>query len=234
MIRLLGKGILLMPVIYVVFGNVRSIQLVLSFLLWCKHMAGHLMRNHLQCKWQWQGISRPLKADSISDPNNSLPLSPSNLLTMKWKIILQPPRYFSKADLYSCRRWRQVQHIVNEFWCCWMKEFLQSLQERKKWRNTKRNLKVGDIVILQEANTIRDDWHMCRVMETYCDEKEFVWSVKLEIWSVDQAGRKNIVNRPVSKVVLLLESEEVDENVLESLPMEPQIKCNAISRYHKS
>ena len=27
--------------------------------------------------------SRPLKADSISDPNSSLPLSPSNLLTMK-------------------------------------------------------------------------------------------------------------------------------------------------------
>ena len=28
------------------------------------------------------------------------------------------------------------------------------------------------------------------------------------------------MNRPVSKVVLLLESEEVDENVLESLPRE--------------
>ena len=123
---------------------------------------------------------------------------------------------------------------VNEFWCCWMKEFLQSLQDRKKWRNTKRNLKVGDIVILQEANSIRDDWHMCRVMETYRDEKGFVWSVRLEIWSVDQAGRKNIVNRPVSKVVLLLESEEVDENVLESPPMEPRIKCNVISRYHVS
>ena len=38
----------LIPAIWVVFGNVKSIQLVLSCLLWCKHMAGHLMRNQLQ------------------------------------------------------------------------------------------------------------------------------------------------------------------------------------------
>ena len=178
--------------------------------------------------------SRPLTTDSISDPTSSLPLSPSNHLTMKSKIILSHPGDFSRPDLYSCRRWRRIQHIVNGFWCRWRKEFLQSLQERKKWKNTKRNSKVGDIVILQGGNTIRNDWHMCRVMETYCDEKGFVRSVRLKIRSVDQAGRNNIVARPVSKVVLLLESEEVDQNVLESPPMEPRIKCNVISRYHAS
>ena len=62
---------------------------------------------------------------------------------------------------------------------------------------------------------------MCRVMQTYCDDKGFVRSVRLRIGrSVDQAGSNNTMNRPVSKVVLLLESEEVDENVLESLPRE--------------
>ena len=59
-------------------------------------------------------------------------------------------------------------------------------------------------------------------------------SVRLKIRSVDQAGRNNIVDRPVSKVVLLLESEEVDENVLESLLRKSEIKCNLISRYHVS
>ena len=47
-------------------------------------------------------------------------------------------------------------------------------------------------------------------------------SVRLRIGSVDQVDRNNNVDRPVSKVVLLLEStEEVDKNVLESLPREP-------------
>ena len=174
--------------------------------------------------------SRPLTTDNISDPTSSLPLSPSNLLTMKSKIILLPPGDFSRPDLYSHRRRRWVQNIVNEFWCRWRKEFLQSLQERKKWTNTKRNLKVGDIVIFQEANTIRTDWQMCRVMETYCDEKGFARSVRLKIGTVDQAGRNNIVDRPVSKVLC----EEVDENVLESPSMESRIKCNVISRYHVS
>ena len=66
---------------------------------------------------------------------------------------------------------------------------MQSLQERKTWNNTKRNLEVGDIVIFQEANTIRNDWQMSEVMETYRDEKGFVRSVKLKIGSVDQASR---------------------------------------------
>ena len=63
---------------------------------------------------------------------------------------------------------------------------------------------------------------MCRVMQTYCDDKGFVRSVRLKIGrSVDQAARNNTMNRPVSKVVLLLESEEVDEKVLESAPKKP-------------
>ena len=52
---------------------------------------------------------------------------------------------------------------------------------------------------------------MCRVMKIYCGDKGFVRSVRLKSGSVDQAGMNNIVDRPVSKVVLLLESEEVDE-----------------------
>ena len=64
--------------------------------------------------------------------------------------ISDPTKRFLRTDLYSCRRWRWVQHTVNEFWCHWRKEFLQSLQERKKWTNTKRNLKVGDVVIYHQ------------------------------------------------------------------------------------
>ena len=59
-------------------------------------------------------------------------------------------------------------------------------------------------MILQEANTTRNDWQMCRVMETYCDEKELMRSVRLKIRSVDQAVSNNIVDRPMSKVCYFL------------------------------
>ena len=62
---------------------------------------------------------------------------------------------------------------------------------------------------------------MYRVMQAYCDEKGFVRIVRLKIESIKQTDKNNIKDRPVSKVVLLLESEEVNEKVLESAPKEP-------------
>ena len=76
-------------------------------------------------------------------------------------------------------------------------------------------------MILQEANTIRNGWEMCRDMQTSCDQKSLVRSVRLKIGSAEQGGRNNIVERPVSKAVLLFESEAVDENVLQSQSREP-------------
>ena len=58
-------------------------------------------------------------------------------------------------------------------------------------------------------------------MQMYCDGKGFVISVRLKIGSVDLADTNNIVDRPVSKVLLLLESKEVNKKVRESLPREP-------------
>ena len=56
--------------------------------------------------------SRPLTVESLSDINSEIPLSPSNLLTMKIDAIMPPPVVFNRLDLYSHRRWRQVQHIA--------------------------------------------------------------------------------------------------------------------------
>ena len=63
--------------------------------------------------------SRLQTVESLSDVNSEIPLSPTNLLTMKNDVIMPPPGVFSKPDLYSCRRWRRVQHIAGEFWSRW-------------------------------------------------------------------------------------------------------------------
>jgi hypothetical protein len=39
-----------------------------------------------------------------------------------------------KLFIFSERRWKQAQFIVNQFWRSWMNEYLMpSLIERKKW-----------------------------------------------------------------------------------------------------
>ena len=59
---------------------------------------------------------RPLTVENISDVNSLCPLSPNHLLTTKSKIVMPPPGHFEEADVFSRRRWRCIQHIVNEFW----------------------------------------------------------------------------------------------------------------------
>ena len=65
--------------------------------------------------------SRPLTAESLSDVNNKISLSPSNLLTIKSDVIMPPPGVFNRPDLYSSRQWRQALNITREFWSCWQK-----------------------------------------------------------------------------------------------------------------
>ena len=93
--------------------------------------------------------------ETISDPTSKLPLSPANILFMKSKAVMPPPGKFSKPDLYCQKRWRRIQHVINEFWLRWRKEFLQLLQERK-WQDKKQNFQNGDIVLLQDGDLIRN------------------------------------------------------------------------------
>ena len=99
---------------------------------------------------------RPLTVDTINSPQMPEPLTPSHLLTMKSKVILPPPGEFQRADLYSRKRWRRVQFLVNEFWVRWRKDYFQSLSPRQRWVAMRRNLRVGDIVIIKDDNLPRN------------------------------------------------------------------------------
>ena len=96
--------------------------------------------------------SRPLTAENINDPLLINPLATHHLLTMKSNLLLSPPGKFDESDLYGRKRWRQVQHLVNEFWYRWQKEYLQNLQTRQKLVQPKRNLKVNDVLIVKDEN----------------------------------------------------------------------------------
>ena len=76
--------------------------------------------------------SRPLTVDTLEDVQSEQPIGPSNILTMKSKVVLRPPGHFVNADEYSRKRWRRIEHIANEFWVRWQKEFPWSLN-RNQW-----------------------------------------------------------------------------------------------------
>ncbi|KAL7874936.1 hypothetical protein SRHO_G00059060 [Serrasalmus rhombeus] len=111
--------------------------------------------------------SRPLTAHLLNDPMGPQPLSPNHILTMKSSIILPPPGKFEREDLYLRKRWRKVQHLANEFWSRWRKEYLLNLQPRQKWQRKRRNAKVNDIVIVQDDTAPRTEWKLAKVTKVY-------------------------------------------------------------------
>lgn len=143
--------------------------------------------------------SRPITKAS-TDPNDLEALTPNHLLLLKTQPSL-PPGEFQEADLYARRRWRQVQYISDLFWKRWSKEYLPLLQERQKWTGVQRNLVVGDLVLLMDSTAPRNSWIMGRVLQTFPDRKGFVRHIWLKT-------RTSCLDRPISKVCLLLEKEE--------------------------
>lgn len=193
---------------------IRSVRSILSVLL-AQHstqLDDESLRTFM-CEVAAILNSRPLCAQSINDSNAPEPLTPNHILTMKSSIIVPPPGEFMKADLYVIKRWRRVQYLVNEFWSRWRNEYLKSLQARSKWQKPKRNLSVGDVVILKDDNLTRNDWKLAKVIEVYPSKDGYVRSVKLLMSDKDlsKKGKRtkaiSYLVRPVHKVVLLVECE---------------------------
>ena len=71
----------------------------------------------------------------------------------------------------------------------------------------KENIEVGDVVLLKTNNANRNEWPMARVIEKIPDKDGQVRSVKLHIGSKNNSDQTLI--RPITKLVLLVENEDV-------------------------
>jgi len=101
--------------------------------------------------------------------------------------------------------------MLNIFWTRWKREYLQSLQLRRKWNVKRRNLCIGDIVLVCDENLPRNAWLLARVHELIPSKDGVVRKVKIAIGdrNLDKKGKRNkelsIFERPIHKLLLLLE-----------------------------
>ena len=152
--------------------------------------------------------SRPLTYQCLNDPKSLEPLTPNHLLTMKNKTLLPPPGKFVNEEVYARKRWRWVQFLAEQFLSRWRNEYLINLSSRQKWFMPKRNLNIGDVVIVQDE-VPRNEWPLGMVVETSMNQEGLVPAVKVKLGSRNpQKGsdsKCSVVERPVQKVVLLME-----------------------------
>ena len=65
--------------------------------------------------------SRPITKAS-TEPDDLEALTPNHLLLLKGQPSF-PPGVFQNEDLYSVRRWRQIQYMSDLFWKRWTREY---------------------------------------------------------------------------------------------------------------
>ena len=155
--------------------------------------------------------SRPLTVENLNCPD-CLPLSPNNLLTMKTKVILPPPGNFPRANIYSRKHWRRVQHLADEFWRRWRKEYLQNQQKRTKWHNQRDGSKVGNVLLIVQENVSRNEWNRGKIVDEREDSEGQICSVYVKVRS--KSGKsEQVLERPINKLVFLCSTEDDEETV---------------------
>lgn len=86
---------------------------------------------------------------------------------------------------------------------CWKNEYLQSLQVRRKWKDTQDNIQVGDVVLIKDRDAHRNHWPTGLVERVFPSKDGLVR--KLEV-RVIKDGQSRIYVRPISEIILLCHS----------------------------
>ena len=122
------------------------------------------------------------------------------LLTMKCNQDQVPCHSTDIRETYK-HQWKHVQILSNVFWKHWKNEYLQSLQQRRKWQTEQPNLKEGDLVLIRDSETRRCNWPIGVVVRTFpSDSDTLVRSVEVRMIK-DQVPVTYV--RPITELVPL-------------------------------
>ena len=115
-----------------------------------------------------QGIlnRRPLTAISLA-ADDCEPLTPAHILYPAMKdrrsSVVVPENIMETSSLRD--KFAKAQSRVNGFWKAWDRDYLHLLHNRQKWKTTKDDLKVGELVLIVNEQLARGSWRLARVVQ---------------------------------------------------------------------
>ncbi|XP_045117670.1 uncharacterized protein LOC123508203 [Portunus trituberculatus] len=111
------------------------------------------------------------------------------------------------------KRFSLIQSIITSFWRRWMRDYFPTLTVRQKWHTAHRNLKKGDIVLVQDNEMIRGKWKLAQVCQAEPGRDGKIRDVVLRYKnlssdSIYKGKGDRLINRSVHRLVLLLPVED--------------------------
>ena len=89
------------------------------------------------------------------------------------------PQPLSNQKLSLNGRFRLLEQIQKDFWEAWMRDYLTTLQVRKKWFKNGPQI-AGDLVLLAKHNIPPLSWKTGRVFDAYTGNDDIARVVKVK------------------------------------------------------
>jgi hypothetical protein len=105
------------------------------------------------------------------------------------------------------KRFENVQRAQQEFWKRWIEEVFPERLKQSKWRQEKRDLKVGDIVLRKDKTAAGQTYKYARVVKVHVSTDGKVRAADVEYKLPGEAVFR-ITTRPVHKLVMVIPVEE--------------------------
>ena len=116
---------------------------------------------------------------------DSVPLTPNHFL--HGQVGGQfAPESIDKTDCSPRKGWRRVQELVRHFWHRWLREWVPSLNRRKKWQRLQKDVKEGDIVLVISPDSPQGHWPLGRIVRVHSGKDGHIRVVKVRV------GKNNI------------------------------------------
>ena len=151
--------------------------------------------------------------EASSDPNDPLPISPQQILTLRGDQDEVVGEYNEEDMLeYGSKRWRRVEFLIEQFWNKWRTFYIQELQKRRKWTKKRRPLEEGDLVLVVDKNAPRKHWQVGIIECAMKSSDGVVRKVKIKMCKFGNYSGAPILERPISSVVLLMSVENLNKH----------------------
>jgi hypothetical protein len=105
------------------------------------------------------------------------------------------------------RRFENVQRTQQEFWKRWIEEVFPEKLKQSKWKQEKRDLKVGDIVLRKDETAAGQTYKYAKVVKVHASTDGKVRAADIE-YKLPGESVFRTTTRPIHKLVLVIPVEE--------------------------
>ena len=162
--------------------------------------------------------SRPVGVISGSDPTCPDPITPNHLILGRSTSDVATGPFDNTRNVN--KRYEFQMRLVADWWSKWYESVLPSLVPSYKWMQRHRNVKIGDICLIQYKKDVKSTYRLGKVIEVQSSADGLVRKVILQ-YKLPNETIYRLVDRPIHGIAVIV-------------PVEEQVERNTVNHIHCS